>query len=146
MLPDLDAVVLDAAQRITVSVAREFGTAGRRPGGGRYLHNHSCPAIVPGQYALGMAQGVSSFFRAIVDDRVIVELIVSNEITVRSVIDLVERSADRVGRSVAGAIHAPGQGPVLIAGIGELRAELDIMHDSPAKRTNPRGASDTLWK
>src|ERR1700734_2116189 len=103
MLTDHDVFVLHTAQSIAVGLSWRARASRPRPRRGRYLHEEALPGVVPGEDSFRMTPGSTAFLLAVVYDRIVVKLIVPNDIVKGAVIDLIECCSDRFGRGVTRA-------------------------------------------
>src|SRR5436309_1489485 len=89
MLADLDVVVMNGAECVAIVGAGVAGAAGRGPGGCADLKHESISSVVPGQGALRMAP------RRILDrHRIIIELVIPQDVVASAMINLVEGCAE----------------------------------------------------
>ena len=96
MLTDHHVVILDAAETVTVSFARVAFTSGGGPRRRRHLHYKSVAGVIPGEEALRVAPWRATFLGASFDRRIVIKLIIPNQVVERAVVDLTKRRPDRI--------------------------------------------------
>ncbi len=124
VLTELDVVVFNTTQRIAVTLAGSRVAARGWPRWRRYLHHQPLAGVVPRHHPFRVTPWDVAKCRAPGNRRIVVELIVPNDVMKRSVIDLAKGSPDRIGVCVA---DAPG--PFLECG-GFIRCVDELLTES----------------
>src|SRR5712691_8541017 len=95
MLGNQHVVVGDTTQAVAVS-PWILSAARSRPGWRCYLQNETVAVVVPGEHSLGVTPRAGTTGTAARYLRVVIELIVPDDVVQATILDLVERGADRV--------------------------------------------------